>query len=160
MPSRTRDITKKVLRALLAGALTFFLTYYLPYYLMPEVAGQASSMVIFFSGICIFFSMAGELTRGTIAYYLLDVVRGLTMIYFFARSAIAGVIIQVPMGGTVAYITIDMTIFFFAIVALSLFDIARSLMKAIFEYVRKKEEEEILRLYRALVGETTRPEQQ
>jgi len=153
-----RSMGIRVLRALLAGGSAFLFTYLIPSYVFPEEAlGATSSTVIFFSGICVFFSAAGELTKGTLAYFLLDIVRGFTMIYFFgSTSSAGGISFQVPMGNTLAYVNIDLSVLTLIVIALSLFDIARTLVKAVHYYIKKRETEEIMRLFQAYVREAGR----
>ena len=148
----------KVLRAFLAGGSAFLFTYLIPTLVFPEEAvGSASYTLMFFSGICVFFSTASELARGTLAYFFIDIARGLTMIYFFGSTASAGGIsFQIPMENTLADINIDLSTLMLIVVALSLFDISRTLVKAVHFYIKKKENEEIMRLFRAYMRETKR----
>ena len=141
----------KVLRALLAGSSAFVLTYLVPTLVFPEeTVGSASQTMIFFSSICVFFSFAGELTRDTLAFFFIDIARGLTMIYFFGSTASAGGLsFQIPMNGALADINIDLSILMLIVIALSLFDISRSLVKAVHYYIKKREAEEIMRLFYA-----------
>jgi len=139
-----REVAVRLVRAFLAAGLAYVVTYYLPmtFLLGGESARIAEPVLTPFSVLCIFFSAAGELLKGTGGHYVLEVVRGFAFITYFSLTVGGGELAFVmPTGGAPVVVAVDMTVFFFLIMVISLVEIAISILKAIFYFIEREREE-------------------
>ncbi|HDI01791.1 MAG TPA: hypothetical protein ENF78_05125 [Candidatus Bathyarchaeota archaeon] len=139
-----KEVATRILRATVAAGITYIVTYYLPmtFLLIGETAKVAEPVITPFSALCIFFSAAGELLRGTGGQYVLEVVRGFAFVAYFSLTVGGGELAFVILTeGSQVIIAVDMTVFFFIIVMISLVEIATSILKAIFYFIEREEEE-------------------
>ncbi|RLI13558.1 hypothetical protein DRO33_01105 [Candidatus Bathyarchaeota archaeon] len=139
-----RDVARRLVRAALAAGFTYAVTYYLPmtFLLGGETASLAEPVITPFAVLCIFFSAMGELLKGTGGQYVLEVVRGFAFVAYFSFTVGGGeLVFVVPTDGAPVVLAIDMTVFFFVVIIISLIEIAIPLLKAIFYFIEREEEE-------------------
>jgi len=156
-----KTILVRVGKATASGLLAYVTSYLIPKYLLSRAFETVEQMfpvasmptplrlLEYFATIVIFYTVAIELTKGTVLEHFFSVGRGLTMLFFFIYASGGGIMelsiplsqFGVPGGGSVGF-TLDVSRVLMVLIGIDVLDIGKSVLNAV-AFLSEKAEKEI-----------------
>lgn len=155
-----KNLLVRIGRATASGLLAYVTSYLIPKYLLSRafeaveqmfpVAGMPTPLRLLehFATIVVFYTVAIELTKGTVLEHFFSVGRGLTMLFFFIYASGGGIMefsiplsqLGVPGGGSMGF-TLDVSRVLMILIGIDILDIGKSVLNAVAFLSEKAEEE-------------------
>jgi len=155
-----KNLLVRIGRATASGLLAYVTSYLIPKYLLSRafeaveqmfpVAGMPTPLRLleYFATIVVFYTVAVELTKGTVLEHFFSVGRGLTMLFFFIYASGGGIMelsiplsqFGVPGGGYMGF-TLEVSRVLMILIGIDIWDIGKSVLNAVAFLSEKAEEE-------------------
>jgi hypothetical protein len=139
-------MTPRIAMAIVKAVLYFVLFYALPVFVvsqvsqfMPEIFTRYSEILQVFVAVLILFTVAAELTKGTIYQHAFNVGKAIVLLVFFVL-AFSGGIIDVTVQGV--HIRADLTVYLLMLITIDLLGLAKSVLQAI-DFMHEKAEQQL-----------------
>ena len=131
-------VAPRVLKAFIWGTVTYILIYSVPSMLIPQdipvdiMPFDLNARLFELATISVFFAVVGQLLSKTLIGCGFGIVKAIVYIIFFFTVSDGGIFsIDVPLGGTMLNVTVDVSIILLMVVSVNLLGIAKSLLDAI-----------------------------